>query len=74
MLPIMDLDHQDIWMRRTTDCWRSRIHWKMCQGVHRGEYRVKGCRVGTVDGVLLDYAKNCTKETRQCGKVLGVCK
>ncbi len=41
-----------------------------------GECRVigKGRGVGTDDGVLLDCAKNCTKETRQCGKVLGACK
>jgi hypothetical protein len=41
-----------------------------------GECRVvgEGGGVGTDDGVLLDCAKNCMKETRQCGKVLGACK
>ncbi len=41
-----------------------------------GECQVvgEGQGAGTDNGVLLDCAKNCTKETRQCGKVLGACK
>jgi hypothetical protein len=41
-----------------------------------GECRVvgKGRGAGTDDRVLLDCAKNCTKEMRQCGKVLGASK
>jgi hypothetical protein len=40
----------------------------MCQGRVGGECGVVGEVRGaeTVDGVLLDYAKNCTKEMRQC--------
>jgi hypothetical protein len=40
-----------------------------------GECQVvgEGRGAGIDDGVLLDCAKNCTKETRQCGKVLGAC-
>jgi hypothetical protein len=57
MPPIMDLDHLMF-----TD------HWEMCQGGVGGECRVvgKGQGAGTVDRVLLDCAKNCMKETRQC--------
>ncbi len=39
-----------------------------CQVVSKGG----GARTG--DRVLLDCAKNCTKEARQCGKVQEVCK
>jgi hypothetical protein len=39
-----------------------------CRGVGEGR------GAGTDDWVLLDCAKNCTKETRQCGKVLGASK
>ena len=57
MPPIMDLDHLMF-----------ADHWEMCQGCVGGECRVvgEGQGVGTVDSVLLDCAKNCTKETRQC--------
>ncbi len=43
-------------------------HWEMCQGQVEGEFRDvgRGQGAGTVDGVHLDCAKNCTKETRQC--------
>ena len=42
----------------------------MCQGRVGGECEVvgKGKGVGTIDDVLLDCAKNCTKETRQCAE------
>jgi hypothetical protein len=41
-----------------------------------GECRVvgEGQGAGTDDGVLFNCAKYCTKEMRQCGKVLGACK
>jgi hypothetical protein len=41
-----------------------------------GECQVvgEGQGVGTDDGVLLDCAQNCVKETRHCGKVLWACK
>jgi hypothetical protein len=40
----------------------------MCQGHVGGECGVvgKGQGAGTIDGILLDCAKNCTKEMRQC--------
>ncbi len=40
----------------------------MCQGRIGGECGVvgKGQGAGTIDGVHLDCAKNCTKEMRQC--------
>jgi hypothetical protein len=40
----------------------------MCQERIGGECKVvgKGQEVGTIDGILLDCAKNCTKETRKC--------
>jgi hypothetical protein len=40
----------------------------MCQGHVGGECGVvgEGLRAGTIDGILLDCAKNCMKETRQC--------
>jgi hypothetical protein len=42
----------------------------MCQGHIGGECKVvgKGLGAGTVEGILLDCAKNCTKETRQCAR------
>jgi hypothetical protein len=57
MLPIMDLDHLMF-----------ADHWEMCQGRVGGECGVvgEGQGAGTVDGILLDSTKNCTKETRQC--------
>ncbi len=57
MPPIMDLDD-----------FMFADHWVMCQGSVGGECGVvgKGQGAGIVDGVLLDCAKNCTKETRQC--------
>jgi hypothetical protein len=55
MPPIMDLDH-----------FMLADHWEMCQGHVGGECRVvgKGPGAGSVDRVLLNCAKNCTKETR----------